>query len=101
MNQAVKISLITKTYTINEIGVSEAKESTKELFAVKHSISQSEFYSAGLQGFKPEARYDVLLTEYAGQDELEENGNRFTIYRTYDREDGRIELYATQRKGSK
>ena len=101
MNQAQKIKLISKTYAISAIGISVAVESKVSTFAIKHSVSQTEFYNAGQQGFKPEARFDIYQTEYSGEDELEANGERLTIYRTFEREDGRVELYATKRKGKK
>ena len=101
MNQASKISLISKTYTVNEIGVSVVTEVKKDVFAMKSSVNQSEFYRAGEQGLQPFACYAVRLTEYGGEDELEEGSKRLTIYRTYNRTDGRVELYATERKGSK
>ena len=101
MNQAQKIKLISKTYAISTIGISVAVESKVSTFAIKHSVSQTEFYNAGQQGFKPEARFDIYQTEYSGEDELEANGERLTIYRTFEREDGRVELYATKRKGKK
>ena len=101
MNQAQKIKLISKSYAISSIGISVSVESKISTFAIRHSVSQTEFYNAGQQGFKPEARYDVYQTEYGGQDEIEVGEERLTIYRTYEREDGRVELYATKRKGTK
>lgn len=102
MNQAQKIKLISKTYAMTSgIGIRTAIESKISTFAIRHSVSQTEFYNAGLQGFKPEARFDVYQTEYSGEDELEVNEERLTIYRTFDRDDGRVELYATKRKGTK
>lgn len=99
MNLAQKIKLINKDYSFSSIGAVKVTESKTSVFAIKSSVSQNEFYQAGQQGFKPEARYDVRLTEYDGQDELEAAGERLTIYRTFDRDDGRVELYATKRKG--
>jgi len=101
MNQAYKISLIQKTYATNNIGVPVATETKKAVFAVKSSISQSEYYQAGMVGLQPTASYAVRATEYSGEDELEDGTERLTIYRTYNRADGRTELYATKRKGSK
>lgn len=101
MNQAQKIKLISKSYAVSSIGIHVAIESKISTFAVRHSVSQSEFYNAGQQGFKPEARFDIYQTEYSGEEELEAGGERLTIYRTYEREDGRVELYATKRKGTK
>ena len=99
MNQAKKVKLISKEYAFTSIGAVTVTEAKTSVFAIVASVSQNEFYQAGQQGFKPEKRYDVRLTEYGGQDELEVSGERFTIYRTFDRDDGRVELYATKRKG--
>lgn len=101
MNQAIKISLISKSYTTDSIGVPVPTRTKKDVFAVMSSINQSEFYEAGQQGLQPYACYAVRMTEYSGEDEIEVNGEELTIYRTYNRTDGRVELYATKRKGSK
>lgn len=101
MNNATKISLISKTYTTDSVGNPVATTSKNDVFAVKSSINQSEFYDAGQAGLKPYACFAVRLWDYKGEDELEENGKPYTIYRTYNRIDGRIELYATERKGTK
>jgi len=99
MNQAIKISLISKVYTTNEIGVPVATETKKAVYAIEFSIGQTEFYKAGQQGLKPMACFAVRSAEYGGQEELESNGERLTIYRTYQRTDGRTELYVKRRKG--
>ena len=101
MNQAEKISLISKSYTIDSIGVSVAAETKKSVYAIRSNINQSEFYEAGQQGLKPYGVYAVRITEYNGEDEIEVGTKRLTVYRTYTRADGRVELYATDRKGQK
>lgn len=101
MNNAIKISLISKGYTFDSIGNPIPTPVRREVFAVKGSINQSEFYEAGQQGLKPCACYTVRLTEYNGEDELEDGNTKITIYRTYNRTDGRIELYGTVRKGER
>lgn len=100
MNQVVKISLISKTYSINEIGVSRVEETKTDVFATYYSVSQVEFYRAGQDGLRPQAVYAVKLIEYDGQDEIEVNSERLSVYRTYIRVDGRIELYVSKRKGA-
>ena len=101
MNQAVKIKLIAKTYTTNSIGVVTATEVEKTRWAIMSNINQSEFYEAGQQGLKPYACYSLRLTEYDGEDEIKVGNKRLTVYRTYNRVDGRVELYTTERKGQK
>lgn len=101
MNNAVKISLVSKTYTINPIGVSVATETLLPRFAITSNINQSEYYNAELQGLRPFACYTIRLMEYNGEDEIDIDGKRLTIYRTYNRTDGRVELYTVERKGKK
>lgn len=99
MNQAAKITLITTEYTQDDLGewIETREEST--VFAYVSSVTMSEFYEAGLQGFKPEFRFSVWMSEYDEQEVLEYNDKVYTIYRTYMRDDGRIELYVTEKKG--
>ena len=100
MNKVKKINLLTSTYTSDEIGQSILTESKKAVFAYVRSASQSEFFNAGEIGLKPDKVFDVLLTEYDGQAGVECNSEVYTIYRSYIRDDGRIELYAEKRVGS-
>lgn len=99
MNQVVKIKLISKEYSTNEIGVTKVKETAKEVFASVYSVSRAEYYRAGEEGLRPQAVYAVRSMEYGGQDEIEVNSERLSVYRTYVRVDGRTELYATKRSG--
>ena len=99
MNLAEKIALLTSTYTQDEIGQWTETTTKKYVYAIVESVTMSEFYQAGMQGMKPEYRMTVWLTEYAGEENLEYRGKTYTIYRTYRRNDGRIELYVTERKG--
>lgn len=99
MNLAEKISLLTSEYTQDDIGQWSETVTKTDVFAIVSSITMSEFYQAGMQGMKPEYRMTVWMTEYKGQENLEYNGKTYSIYRTYRRDDGRIELYVTERKG--
>lgn len=101
MNQTIKISLIRKTYTVDSIGNPIPTEEKLSRYAITSNINQSEYYNAELQGLRPYACYTVRLMEYDGEDEIEVDGKRLTIYRTYNRTDGRVELYTVERKGTK
>lgn len=101
MNSVRKISLISKSYALNEIGVPEITETKTSVYAYLSSINQSEFYQSGLIGLQPYACYTVRLTEYHDEDEIEDGSKRLTVYRTYNRTDGRVELYTTERKGQR
>ena len=99
MNLAEKIALISTEYTQDDIGQWVEERTETDVFAIVESVTMSEFYQAGMQGFKPEYRMTVWMTEYNGQNLIEYNGKTYTVYRTYRRDDGRMELYVTERKG--
>lgn len=99
MNLAEKIKLLTIEYTQDDLGEWTETRTEADVFARIESITMSEFYQAGMQGFKPEFKFTVWMNEYGGQNLLEYKDKTYTIYRTYRRDDGRIELYVTERKG--
>lgn len=99
MNLAEKIALISTEYTQDDIGQWIEERTETDVFAIVESVTMSEFYQAGMQGFKPEYRMTVWMSEYNGQNLIEYNDKTYTVYRTYRRDDGRMELYVTERKG--
>lgn len=99
MNLAEKIALISTEYTQDDIGEWTETQVKKVVFARVESITMNEFYQAGMQGFKPDYRMTVWMNEYSDQELLEYKGKNYTIYRTYRKNDGRLELYVTERKG--
>ena len=99
MNRAEKIKLLTIEYTQDDLGEWTETRTETEVFARVESITMSEFYQAGMQGFKPEYKMTVWMNEYSNEALIEYDGLIYTVYRTYHRDDGRIELYVTQRKG--
>lgn len=99
MNLTEKISLISTEYTQDELGEWTETQTKTEVFAMVNSVTMSEFYQAGLQGFKPDYRFSVWMTEYNDQELVEYKGKVYSVYRTYRRDDGRIELYVNEKKG--
>lgn len=99
MNLAEKIALVSIEYEQDDLGEWTEVQTKREIFGWVESITMNEFYQAGMQGFKPEYKITVWLKEYEGEELLEYNGKLLTIYRTYRRDDGRLELYVTERKG--
>lgn len=99
MNLAEKITLISTEYTQDDLGEWTETQTNTEVFAMVNSVTMSEFYNAGLQGFKPDYRFTVWMNEYADQELVEYKGKVYSVYRTYRRDDGRIELYVNEKKG--
>lgn len=99
MNLAEKIALISIEYSQDDLGEWTETQTKTEVFALVNSVTMSEFYQAGLQGFKPDYRFSVWMTEYNDQELVEYMGKVYSVYRTYRRDDGRIELYVNEKKG--
>ena len=94
------ISLISITgYTTDSIGQVIPTEERLDVIAEISSITQSEFMDAGQIGLKPDLRFEVWTAEYNGQENVEMDGTRYSVYRTYKRSDGRTELYTERRSG--
>lgn len=99
MNRAEKIKLISIEYTQDAIGQWVESRTERSLFGYINSVSATEFFQAGLQGMKPDYRIDIWMTEYEGEELIEYNGKVYNVYRSYKRNDGRIELYVNEKKG--
>lgn len=98
MNRAKKIKLIANTYSPDAIGQMVPTEKVTEPFAIVRDVSASESLRP-VEGLRPSKVFDVLMTEYDGQEVVEYNKNKYHIYRTYLRDDARIELYGGVRIG--
>ena len=88
-----KLVLISKEYTTDSIGQKIAQEVRKEVICDVGSITAGEFAQAGAIGFKPVYQFKVWDVEYNGQDIVEYDGQRYSVYRSYRSENHRMELY--------
>lgn len=71
-----------------------------KVFAKISPTGRDEFAAAGQGGFKASFQAEVWGFEYDGQTEIEIDGKRLVIYRTYGpKANGKIELYAGERVG--
>lgn len=95
------VNLINKTYTSDEIGQQIPTETIKTVFADIQSISQKEFFQAGQSGLKPQYKILIWGFEYSGETAVELDSKRYSVYRTFLRNDEKIELYLTEKVGEK
>ncbi len=87
--------------TLVSVGSSAEEDVRTAVFAEVDPVGRDEYEAAGQKGMKAEYKFTVWAAEYDGQEEVEYNGRRLSIYRTYGaREDDRIELYAAERAGN-
>ena len=92
-------TLVQKTMTTDELGYPIASEKTYDTFCKVESVTRSEFFNAGKAGLTPEYVFTINAVEYEGQPEVEYEGKRYTIYRTYRTDEDMMELYAEYRSG--
>lgn len=83
------------------VGSSADEDVRTAVFAEVDPVGRDEYEAAGQQGMKAEYKFTVWAAEYDGQEEVEYNGRRLSVYRTYGaRSDDKIELYAAERAGN-
>ena len=103
MNKAITLDLITKTYTTDTMGQKISTEKSETVFATLNSISRAEwtsYSSTGRSGLVPAYMATVFMGDYNGQSIAEYNGERYGIYRTYERDDEQVELYLEKKAGN-
>jgi len=78
-----EITLVEQTYTIDGSGYNIPNEARTDVLCDVQSVTRSEHYSAAAYGLKPEIVFVVNKFEYEGQKEVEFNGSRYMINRTF------------------
>lgn len=99
IGRSCKIDLISYTYTSDSIGELQPVETVRNIFANVRSVYGTEFARSGEQGIKAAKIFTIWENEYEDEEELLFGSERFSIYRTYVRADGRIELYTEKKVG--
>lgn len=93
-------NLISVTTTQDAIGNFIASEKTFMVFCSKFSITRAEFSTAGQAGYKPDLMLVVDADAYGNEKLLEYQEKRYSIYKTFQRVDGFIELYCEVKTGA-
>lgn len=88
--------LLKKGHTnVDEIGNDESQYTESKAYGGELSVTQSEFYSAASQQFKPERVIEIWDRDYNGEERCKlPDGKVYEIYRSFFRvKDGKRELY--------
>ena len=91
--------LIDYTVTLNDYKQEIKTETRTQIFAKKESVSRAEFYNGGKSGLQPEFRLTTAIIDYNGELEVELDGVRYGVYRTYNVSQDYIELYCEKKGG--
>lgn len=99
MNNAYQIKLLSKTYVTDDIGNRLENTIERVVFANVVSISAKEFFDGGQNGLKPDKKFIIRQFEYNAEDSLILNDEIYSVYRSYSRDDGFVELYTEKKVG--
>lgn len=77
----------------------ETDPTSREVFANKRSIRQSEFYQAAVTSFRPDLMFEVRSGEYEDETRLRHEGTVYRIFRTYSKNGEITELYCERSTG--
>lgn len=99
MDRSQVINLIGVTITQDEIKQNVETPTTRAVYCNISSIDGNEFLRAGQLGIK--ARYRITMFKYDYNDEriVELNGDRYSVYRTYEGRNDMIDLYIERKAG--
>lgn len=92
------IELVGYTVELDELMQEVKTPIKKQVFANKRSVSQTEFFSGGQGGLRPQYQFEIRLSEYSGESELIFDGKTYSIYRVYEKGEN-VELYCEVRVG--
>lgn len=98
MTRVEKITLITETLTLDDIGQQIRQETGNSVICTVESVSRSEWTAAQQSSLSPAYVVKVFFRDYSGEKVAELYGRRFKIYRTYQAGD-KVELYLAERVG--
>lgn len=87
-----QLTLIAQTIAIDELKNQIPVETKRNINCQWKSAGSKEFYSAAVAGLRPERIFRVYNFEYAGEQKVEFQGQKYTVIRTYQRSFKEIEL---------
>ena len=91
--------LVSVVYTEDEIGQQIPEYSVRKSFCTRQPLTRQEFYLARQSQIRAEVLLCMDAEEYLGETILRYGGKEYTIYKTYQRSDGAVELYCAERIG--
>lgn len=99
MSEYGEAKLVHVTHSTDDIGQTVNAEVLRPVPVEVKSIGRAEWNAAGQQGLSPSMTLVTNKANYQKEQSIEFDGERYSIYRTYARMDGKIELYLKQEAG--
>lgn len=99
MNFQDVITLRSVSVDVDDYGVPKETVTEKQIYARVESVSASEFFEGGQNGFKPEFRFLVNAWEYSDEPDIVFKDKVYSVYRTFRRSLDLLELYVERKAG--
>jgi SPP1 family predicted phage head-tail adaptor len=93
------ITLISMTYSVNDLGDTIETKTSKQVYANKTSVKRSEFYQAMAIGLKPEVVFEMRLIDYSEEKKLIYESEEYNVIRTYSKDGEIVELVCNRLVG--
>jgi len=87
-----EVTLIKEATVYDDLGNPTKTEVKTPILCDLRSIGRNEFYSAAVQGMKPDIAFVIYSFEYDDQNIVEFEGKRYTVLRTYGSDWETVEL---------
>lgn len=93
MDRPADIVLIGKTYTKDAIGQQIETTTERTVPCTLTGVSRQEWDAAGQNGHQASKRAIVFSADYQEEETVRIGETQYSVYRTYERDDDRTELY--------
>lgn len=100
MKRATEIKLIYETEVRGQLGQHTGTETERTVPCTVKSITRQEWQMAGQAGFAPVAVAVIFAGNYKGETTAVLEGQKYAIYRTFERDDEQLELYLQEETGA-
>ena len=100
MDRSTPITLLATTKTQNAYGVWVETQTSRNVFCQVDSVTRAEFFEGGRNGLNPEYRMTMFFGDYEGEKLRVDNGNTYSVYRTFQAKNDTIELYVERKGGT-
>lgn len=87
-----ELFLISQTIESDDVGNEIPVETRRKIFCAMKSARANEFYSAAVNGMKPELVFTIYEFEYKDEQKAEFQGKKYRIIRTYMKNSREMEL---------
>ena len=92
MNDVIELECVNYKESDDIGDVVKGEAYWNRIYAKKKSITQSEFYQAQAQGFKPELKFEINSFEYEDNKKIRYKGRIYKILRTYEVSSEKMEI---------